>query len=281
MSTHTKAPEGPASRASSGRPGAKKPAKPGRAGRYARRSAVVLVLLVLWQSASWLGYINAATLASPVEVSQYLWGSLREGSLLVDLGVSLRRVALGLLIGVAAGTILGLIAGLSRSAEDVVDTPLQMLRALPFLGLAPLLMIWLGIDEALKVGLVVVGVVFPVYLNLFKGIVGVDPKFYELSVVQGLSRFQLIRYIVIPGALPSYLIGLRFSLANAWLSLVVGEAVNSNAGIGHILQQGKDFLRTDMIVAALVIYAVLGVLIEALVRLIEKIVLPWAKDFRQ
>lgn len=249
--------------------------------RFVRRGSVVVALIAVWQLSSSLGILEPGVLASPAAVVDFLWTSLLSGQLLTDLAASLRRVVVGLAIGASAGTALGLLAGLSRAAEDIVDTPLQMLRALPFLGLAPLLMIWLGIDEGLKVGLVVVGVVFPIYLNLFKGITGVDPKYYELSVAQGLSRAQLIRHIVIPAALPSYLIGLRYSLAMAWLSLVVGEAVNAHAGIGFILQQGKDFLRTDMIVAALVVYAVLGVAIEGLVRLLEHLLLPWQQDFRK
>lgn len=249
--------------------------------RFARRGSVVVALVAVWQLSAALGILKPGVLASPLAVLEYLWNSLSTGQLLTDLAASLRRVVFGLAIGVSAGTVLGLLAGLSRMAEDIVDTPLQMLRALPFLGLAPLLMIWLGIDEGLKVGLVVVGVVFPIYLNLFKGITGVDPKYYELSIAQGLSRSQLIRHIVIPAALPSYLIGLRYSLAMAWLSLVVGEAVNAQAGIGFILQQGKDFLRTDMIVAALVVYAVLGVAIEGVVRLLERFLLPWQQDFRK
>jgi sulfonate transport system permease protein len=247
--------------------------------RLARRAAVPLLLVALWQVASWAGWLNASTLASPVQVWQAgseLWSS---GDLLPSILISLRRVFVGLAIGVSIGTILGLVAGLSRVGEEIVDAPLQMLRALPFLGLLPLLIVWLGIGEGIKVGLVVVGVIFPVYLNLHKGIRGVDPRFAELSRACGVGRWGVIRKVILPGALPAFLVGLRFSLGIAWLSLVVAETVNADQGIGYLIMQGQQYLETDVIVLGLVIYALLGLLIEGLVRLIEWRTLPWRRDF--
>jgi sulfonate transport system permease protein len=188
-------------------------------------------------------------------------------------------VLVGLAIGVSIGTVLGLIAGLSRIGEELVDAPLQMLRALPFLGLMPLLIVWLGIGEGVKVGLVVIGVIFPVYLNLHKGIRSVDPRFAELSRACGVGRWGVIRKVILPGALPSFLVGLRFSLGIAWLSLVIAETVNADKGIGYLIMQGQQYLQTDVIVMGLVIYALLGLLMEGLVRLIEWKFLPWRKEF--
>jgi len=240
---------------------------------------VVALLLVVWQCASWFGWVNVQTLASPAEVwhaGATLWSS---GELVPSILVSLRRVSIGLLIGVSIGTALGVVAGLSRIGEEIVDAPLQMLRALPFLGLLPLLIVWLGIGEGIKVGLVVIGVIFPIYLNLHKGIRAVDPRFAELTKACGVSRRGLIRWVILPGAWPSFLIGLRYSLGIAWLSLVVTEAVNADAGIGYLIQQGQQFLQTDVIVLGLVIYALLGLVLEGLVRLIEWHTLSWRRDF--
>jgi sulfonate transport system permease protein len=244
-----------------------------------RRATVPLLLLLLWQIASWAGWLNRETLASPVQVwnaGHSLWVS---GQLLPSILVSLRRVVIGLAIGVSIGTVLGLIAGLSRIGEELVDAPLQMLRALPFLGLLPLLIVWLGIGEGIKVGLVAIGAVFPIYLNLHKGIRGVDPRFAELSRACGVGRWGMIRKVVLPGALPSFFVGLRFSLGIAWLSLVVAETVNADQGIGYLISQGEQFLQTDVIVLGLVIYALLGLAMEALVRLIEWRTLSWRREF--
>ncbi|MBB3181444.1 ABC transporter permease [Variovorax sp. Sphag1AA] len=253
-----------------------------RLGKFAgpaRRTLVVAFIVAIWQAASWAGWVNVQTLASPAEVWQAAVKLWRSGELLPGILVSLRRVSIGLAIGVSIGTVLGVVAGLSRVGEEIVDAPLQMLRALPFLGLLPLLIVWLGIGEGIKVGLVVIGVIFPVYLNLHKGIRAVDPRFAELTKVCGVNRWGLLRWVILPGAWPSFLVGLRYALGIAWLSLVVTEAVNADAGVGYLIQQGQQFLQTDVIVLGLVIYALLGLLLEAAVRLIEWQTLGWRKDF--
>jgi sulfonate transport system permease protein len=255
-----------------------KSATPGL-GRTARRFLVIAILLGLWQYASWSGSLSVQTLASPAEVwaaGVQLWQS---GELLPSIWVSLRRVVEGLLIGVSIGGVLGLVAGLSRIGEEIVDAPLQMLRALPFLGLLPLLIVWLGIGEGIKVGLVAIGVIFPIYLNLSKGIRAVDHRYAELARTCGVGWRGMLRWIILPGALPAFLVGLRFSLGIAWLSLVVTESINAEAGIGYLIQQGQQFLQTDVIVLGLVIYALLGLLMEGLVRLIEWRALRWRVEF--
>jgi sulfonate transport system permease protein len=244
-----------------------------------RRAAVPILLVVLWQVASWAGWIDGSTLASPIEVWHAFTRSWSSGQLWPSIVTSLRRVVIGLAIGVSAGTVLGLIAGLSRIGEELVDAPLQMLRALPFLGLMPLLIVWLGIGEGVKIGLIVIGVVFPIYLNLHKGIRSVDPRYAELSRACGVGRWGVIREVILPGALPAFLIGLRFALGIAWLSLVIGETVNADKGIGYLIMQGQQYLETDVIVMGLVIYASLGLLMEGLVRLIEWRALPWRREF--
>jgi sulfonate transport system permease protein len=244
-----------------------------------RRAAVPILLVVLWQVASWAGWIDGSTLASPIEVWHAFTRSWSSGELWPSIVTSLRRVVIGLAIGVSAGTVLGLVAGLSRIGEELVDAPLQMLRALPFLGLMPLLIVWLGIGEGVKIGLIVIGVVFPIYLNLHKGIRSVDPRYAELSRACGVGRWGVIRKVILPGALPAFLIGLRFALGIAWLSLVIGETVNADKGVGYLIMQGQQYLETDVIVMGLVIYAILGLLMEGLVRLIEWRALPWRREF--
>jgi sulfonate transport system permease protein len=245
----------------------------------ARRSLVPILLLILWQVASWAGWIDDSTLASPVQVWHAFSDSWSSGQLGPSILTSLRRVVIGLAIGVSIGTALGLIAGLSRIGEEVVDGPMQMIRSLPFLGLMPLLIVWLGIGEGVKIGLVVIGVVYPIYLNLHKGIRAVDPRFAELSKACGVGRFGVITKVILPGALPAFLVGLRFSLGIAWLSLVIGETVNADKGIGYLIMQGQQYLQTDVIVMGLVIYALLGLILEGIVRLIEWRLLPWRKEF--
>lgn len=245
----------------------------------ARRSVTPILLIALWQYATAVGWVDPAVLAPPSQV----WATFVElsstGEILVHVLTSLQRVLLGLAIGGTVAVILGVASGLSKLGEEAIDPPLQMIRAMPSLGTAPLLVIWLGIDEGVKVGLVAIGVVFPLYINLYKGIRGIDRRFAELAQMCGASRRELLTRVILPGALPSALVGLRLSLGIAWLSLVIGEGINAQGGIGYLVAQGRNALQTDWIILGLVLYAILGLLMEALVRLLEWRLLPWSRGF--
>ncbi len=241
----------------------------------ARRFVSTAVILLAWQGAASAGWLSPRVLAAPTTILAAAWGLLLNGELVSNLLVSLERVALGLGLGVTVGAALAVVAGLTRLGEDVVDAPMQMLRTLPFLALVPLFILWFGIGELPKIALVALGSAFPIYLNLFAGIRGIDPKLLEAGRVFGLGRWGMIREIVLPGALPSGLVGLRYALGTAWLSLVVAEQINATAGIGYLINDARDFLRTDVIVVGLAVYAVLGLGADALVRLAERRLLAW------
>ena len=240
-----------------------------------RRFLSPVAILILWQAASSAGLLSPRVLASPLQIVEVGFSLAVSGDLGNNVLVSLGRAAAGLAIGVSVGTVLALVAGLSRLGEDIVDAPIQMLRTLPFLALVPLFILWLGIGETPKIALVALGTSFPIYINLFAGIRGVDPKLAEMGRVFGLNRRGLIRHVVLPGALPSALVGLRYSLSVAWLSLVVAEQINANAGIGYMISDARDFLRTDVILVGLVLYALLGLTVDALVRGLERRLLSW------
>jgi sulfonate transport system permease protein len=247
--------------------------------RFGRRWISPLLLLALWELGARTGVIPARVLAAPSAVAATFWGMVVTGELAGNLAVSFLRVAAGLLIGVAVGTALALTAGLSRIGEDAVDPPVQMLRTLPVLALSPLFIVWFGIDETPKVALIALAVTFPIYLNLFSGIRSVDPKLIEAARSFGVQGFDLIRQVILPGALPSFLLGLRFALAVAVLVLVVAEQINAQAGLGYLINNARDFLRTDIIVVCLVIYALLGLGADGLVRAIERRALAWRPSF--
>lgn len=253
----------------------RRPARAARSWHPLSRLASPLVIVLLWQAASSAGLLSERTLASPAQIAAAGWTLMASGDLLRHLGVSLGRVLAGLLIGLSIGTVLALASGLSRLGEAVVDAPVQMLRTLPFLALVPLFILWFGIGETPKVALVALGTAFPVYLNLFAGIRGVEPRLAEMGRVFGLNRWGLVRHVVLPGALPSALVGLRYSLGVAWLSLVVAEQINAQAGIGYLINDARDFLRTDVIMVGLVLYALLGLSADALVRALERRLLAW------
>jgi sulfonate transport system permease protein len=235
-----------------------------------RRYASVLALLLIWESLSRLGVISPRTIAAPSAILASAWTLTITGELPANLLVSLARVATGFVIGASIGGALAVVAG-----EDIVDAPMQMLRTLPFLALVPLFILWFGIGELPKIALVTLGASFPVYLNLFAGIRGVDPKLIEAGRVFGLSRLAMVRRVILPGALPSLLVGLRYALGVSWLSLVVAEQINATAGIGYLIDDARDFLRTDVIVVGLLVYALLGLGADALIRGVERRTLRW------
>ncbi|MET9574517.1 ABC transporter permease [Streptomyces massasporeus] len=250
-----------------------------RVPRSLRRAAGPVLLLVLWQLLSGTGALSPDVLASPGRIARVGGDMLADGSLPAAMGTSLQRVTGGLLLGLVVGTGLALVAGLFRIGEDLVDAPVQMLRTVPFVGLIPLFIIWFGIGEAPKVAIITLGVTFPLYLNVYAGIRGVDAQLIEAGESLGLSRWGLVRHVVLPGALPGAMTGLRYSLGIAWLALVFAEQVNADSGIGFLMVQARDFLRTDVIVVCLVVYAFLGLLADFIVRSLEKVLLQWRPTF--
>lgn len=247
--------------------------------RWVRRAVGPLLLLALWQVLSATGVLHADVLASPGTIARAGSGLIADGTLPSAMGISLQRVAVGLALGGVVGTALALVSGLSRLGEDLVDASVQMLRTVPWVGLIPLFIIWLGIGEAPKVALIALGVAFHLYLNVYAGIRGVDAQLIEAGESLGLGRWGLIRHAVLPGALPGAMTGLRYSLATAWLALVFGESVNADAGIGFLMNQAREFFRTDVIVVCLVVYAFLGLAADVIVRTLERLLLQWRPTF--
>jgi sulfonate transport system permease protein len=255
---------------------------PGRAALL--RLVSPLGLLVAWQAVSSAGIVSADKLPPPTEVwstavSLVTSASPAYGSLQGNLLASLERVAVGFAFGATAALLLAIAAGLSRLGENAVDPLMQMLRTLPLFGLIPVFIVWFGIGELPKILLIAIGSGIPLYLNTFSGIRNVDARLGELGQVLGLRRRELIGHIVLPGALPQVLVGLRQSLAVAWLALVVAEQFNTNAGLGFMISQGTQFDRNDVIFVALLVYCVLGLLTDSLVRLAERRALSWRRSF--
>ncbi|MET9688172.1 ABC transporter permease subunit [Streptomyces sp. NPDC006514] len=247
--------------------------------RWIRRTAGPLLLLGLWQLASTLGWLPTDTLAPPSTIASAGADLIADGTLPGAMVVSLQRVAIGLVIGGTAGTVLALLSGLSRLGEDLIDASVQMLRTVPWVGLIPLFIIWMGIGEAPKVALIALGTAFHLYLNVYAGIRGVDEQLIEAGGALGLGRWGLVRHVVLPGALPGFMTGLRYSLATAWLALVFGESINADAGIGFLMNQAREFFRTDVIVVCLVVYAFLGLAADLVVRTLERLLLQWRPTF--
>lgn len=240
---------------------------------------VPVSLLVAWEALARYGFIEPHVMPAPSRVLATAYNLTVSGTLLYDLSVSLLRAAVGFAIGGGIGFALGTLVGFSRLAEAFIDRSVQMVRAIPFLAVLPLVIVWLGVGEGQKIFLVALGVGFPIYINTVLGIRQVDPKLLELGRVQGLGTWEMIRRIILPGAMPSILTGVRFSLATAWLALVVAETIGAQAGLGFLAMDAREFLRTDVIVLTVVIYALIGVGADTLARLLERWLLKWHPNY--
>ena len=241
-----------------------------------------VAVIALWQLESTANLIPKDKLPPPstiwhTAVMLITQNSAAYGTLQDAMWVSLQRMVIGFVIGATAAIVLALVAGLSRLGENVVDPLLQILRTLPLFGLIPVFIVWFGIGEQPKIILIALGAAIPLYLNAFAGIRSVDAKLIEAAQTLRLSRPRLIRHVILPGALPQALVGLRQSLGVAWLALVVAEQVNASAGLGFMISQATQFLRNDVIFVALIVYAALGLITDALVRLLERRALAWRR----
>jgi sulfonate transport system permease protein len=255
-------------------------------GRGWPRLISLLAVVGIWQLLSVTGALPATRLASPVTIAHTAYtlvttNSPTYGTLQASLLVSAERWGIGLAVGVAIAVLLAVASGLSRIGEYAFDPVLNAARSIPLLGLLPLFIVWFGIGDMPKILIVVLGALFPMYVNTFAGIRGVDPKLGELGQVLGLSRLELVRHVVLPGSLPSALTGLRLSVVGSLLALVVGEQINANAGLGFMINTAEQFLANNIILVCLFMYAILGLLADGVVRLVERRALTWRREFAQ
>jgi sulfonate transport system permease protein len=240
---------------------------------------VPIATIIIWQILSQRGVISAKVLPAPLEVLQVGIKLTQSGELVKHLAISGTRALVGFAIGGGIGFLLGLINGSFAIAETLLDTSLQMLRNIPHLALIPLVILWFGIGEEAKIFLVIIGVMFPIYLNTYHGIRTVDAGLIEMGRVYGLNPLQIFWKIVLQGALPSILIGVRFALGIMWLTLIVAETIASDSGIGYLAMNAREFLQTDVVVFAILLYALLGKLADVAARFLESILLQWHPSY--
>ncbi|BCJ55327.1 aliphatic sulfonates transporter permease [Actinoplanes sp. NBRC 14428] len=240
---------------------------------------VPVLLLVAWELLARAGVIAPNVLPAPSSVGTTAWRLTETGELPTHLWESLKRAAIGLAIGGSLGLVLGTLTGFSRLGEAIVDRNIQIVRAIPFLAILPLVMVWFGVGESGRYFLVALGTLFPIYLNTVLGIRQVDPKLLEMGRVVGLPKLRLVRTVILPGALPSVLLGVRLALTNAWLALVIAETVGAPAGIGFMATNAREFLQTDVIVLVIVLYALIGLTTDLFARFLERRLLAWHPNY--
>jgi sulfonate transport system permease protein len=241
---------------------------------------VPFTLLLAWHVASTSGWLSTRVLPAPLDVVQAAWTLAESGELWTHVRVSAGRALTGLLIGGGLGLLLGLLTGSVRFFETLLDSTIQMVRNIPALAMIPLVILWFGIDESAKLFLIAVSVFFPIYLNTFHGIRNVDPALIEMARTYGLNRWQLYTQVILPGALSSILVGLRFSLGLMWVILIVAETISAQAGIGYLTMNAREFLQTDIVLVGILLYAALGKLADLFARALEQYWLRWHPGYQ-
>lgn len=243
--------------------------------------ALPLLLLAVWQLAVTSGWLSTRILPAPSAVVSAGVELVRSGEIWTHLAISGWRAALGFVIGGSIGLVLGFITGLSNWGERLLDSSVQMIRNVPHLALVPLVIIWFGIDEGAKLFLVALGVFFPIYVNTLLGILTVDPQLIEMGRAYGMSNATLFRRVLLPGALPSIFVGMRYGLGIMWLTLIVAETIAASSGLGYMAMQAREFLLVDVVLLAILIYALLGKLADSVARALERRCLQWHPSFNK
>ncbi|MFF8690755.1 ABC transporter permease [Streptomyces sp. NPDC015144] len=261
-------------------PGLVRPRPPRHRARSRGYAATVralgpVALLVLWWTASATGALTPDVLASPADVVRAVGELWADGQLPDALTTSLTRSGIGLLIGLTAGLVLGITTGFTRLGDELLDSSLQTLRTIPFLSLVPLFMVWFGINETAKILLIAVATTFPMYVSTSGGVRDTDPKLVEAMRSFGMGRLALVREVVLPGALPSLLAGLRLSMTLSVIALIAAEEINATAGIGYLMSQAQSYARTDVLAVCILVYGLLGLAADIAVRLLERVLMPW------
>ena len=236
-----------------------------------------LLLIAIWSIASATGLLDPRMLSAPWTVFSTAADLIVTGDLQQNILASLQRAALGFVIGGAAGTALAVASGISRIGESIIDGPVQIKRAIPTIGLVPLLILWLGIGETFKVVTIALAAAVYMYVQVYAGLTGIDHRYVELAEVQNYTRWEFLRHVVFPGALPGFFVGLRLSVTFSWLILITVEQINALSGVGYMMSQAQLYAQTDVIVVGLLVYGVFGFVSDTLLRLLERRVLSWRR----
>ena len=242
--------------------------------------AVPILAILGWQVAAHAGLLSANVLPAPSDVLAAAWRLTLSGELLDNIAASARRAGIGFVVGGGLAFAFGLLNGVSKIGEKLTDTTFQMIRNIPNLAMIPLVILWFGIEDSARIFLVSLGVFFPIYINTFHGIRTVDAQLVEMGRSYGMSQRELFRRVILPGALPSIFVGLRYALGIMWLTLIVAETIAANSGIGYMAMTAREFMQIDVVVLSILLYALLGKLADSVARLLERTTLQWHPAFQ-
>lgn len=241
--------------------------------------ALPLIVLVVWELSSLIGLIKPITLPSPTRVLETFWELLRSGQLLRHVEISIIRVLEGSAAAAFFGIVLGIGIGLSRSLARVMDLVIQVLKPIPPIAWIPMAILWFGIGELSKVYLIFLGAFFPILINVIDGIRQTDNKFVELARVLEVPRGKFIRQVVIPGAFPAIMTGLRVGMGVAWMCVVAAELIAAGSGIGYLIMDARQLSQPDAVLVGMMTIGVIGKLMDSLIKWLEDKLIGWRVSY--
>jgi sulfonate transport system permease protein len=232
-------------------------------------------ILALWQALFHLGYIKPLILPPPSQIALTFWDLLKSGALLRHIGISILRVLEGFGIAAFLGLSLGIAIGLSRTLDRLTDLIIQVIKPIPPIAWIPLAILWFGIGEQSKVYIIFLGAFFPVIINTIDGIRQTDHKFVEVARILAVPRFKFVRQVVIPGALPAIMTGLRVGLMVAWMCVVAAELIAASSGIGYLIMDARQLSQSDVVLVGMITIGVIGKLMDSIIKRIERRLIGW------
>lgn len=237
--------------------------------------ALPVLVLIVWELADLLGIIKPYTMPSPVGIVKVVIEYIQNGVLLESIWVSFARVLEGFLLALVSAFVLGMAASLFHNVEIFTDLVVQILRPIPPIAWIPLAILWFGIGEGSKIFIIFLGAFFPIFVNIVDGVKSIDYRYYELAEVYEIPKIRMIRQIIIPGALPSIMTGIRLGLGNAWVCVVAAEMIGATKGVGYMLSNGRSLSRPDIVVLGMLLVGIVGKLMDDLLRQIRRRVITW------
>lgn len=238
--------------------------------------ALPVLLLIIWECADLAGVLKPYTMPAPRAIVDTTIEYIQNGKLWDNIGISLLRVLIGFFVALLAGFLLGISASLFPWFEVFTDLVIQILRPIPPIAWIPLAILWFGIGEDSKVFIIFLGAFFPIFINIVDGIKNIDKRFFELGEVYEVPKGRLITGVIIPGALPSIMTGVRLGIGNAWVCVVAAEMIGATSGVGYMLSDGRSLSRPDIVILGMLIVGVVGKIMDDFLRWLRNRLIRWA-----
>lgn len=237
--------------------------------------ALPIALLIIWEGFDLAGLLKPYTMPAPMAIVNTTIEYIKNGKLFVNIGVSFVRVLEGFAIALATGFVIGIGASISKKFETFTDLIIQILRPIPPIAWIPLAILWFGIGQPSKIFIIFLGAFFPIFLNTVEGVKSIDSKYFELAKVYETPKSKLIRQVIIPGALPSIMTGIRLGVGNAWVCVVAAEMIGATSGVGFMLSDGRSLSRPDIVILGMLIVGIVGKIMDDILRLLHKKLITW------